>query len=257
MADQAAENALAGPAGRQFEEVRRALVERRQALGMSMSELARQIGVSPSMVSQIERGQTLPSVATLFALAAALGATVDAFFGEAQGETAEPGPEPVTRTRAAAERLTEAFSQPAGHRYVVRRNERASIEIRGGVRWERLTPVPMPEFEFLELVYRPNAQSDTELYRHPGVDLVVVLEGRLDIHIGFDRYTLEEGDSIVFPSSLPHRYVNPTDRVSRAVTVILRDAPGGSEPLAVDMLLRALEGEAGGAAADRATKEQA
>jgi hypothetical protein len=52
---------------------------------------------------------------------------------------------------------------------------------------------------------------------------VLVLAGRFDIHIGFDVYSLVAGDSIAFASSLPHRYVNPTQRVARAVTAILRD----------------------------------
>ncbi len=69
-------NALAE---RQIEAIRHALTERRRESSMSMSELGRKVGVSPSMISQIERGQTLPSVGTLFALAAALGVTVDAF----------------------------------------------------------------------------------------------------------------------------------------------------------------------------------
>jgi mannose-6-phosphate isomerase-like protein (cupin superfamily) len=53
--------------------------------------------------------------------------------------------------------------------------------------------------------------------------MVVLLEGRLDIHVGFEKYELGTGDSIAFPSSLPHRYRNPTTEVARAITVILRD----------------------------------
>ena len=56
--------------------------------------------------------------------------------------------------------------------------------------------------------------------------------GRLDIHVGFERYELGPGDSIHFPSSLPHRYVNPTDEVARAVTVILHDGDRGPPPAA-------------------------
>src|SRR5215475_11391797 len=92
-------NALAE---RQIEAIRHALTERRQESSMSMSELGRKVGVSPSMISQIERGQTLPSVGTLFALAAALGVTVDAFLTppekkDGDGDGAEPAvaPSPV------------------------------------------------------------------------------------------------------------------------------------------------------------------
>jgi transcriptional regulator with XRE-family HTH domain len=208
----------------QFATVRERLSERRRELGMSMSELARTIGVSPSMISQIERGQSLPSVETLFALAAALGATVDTFF------SAGAAPEPAPLADAAAVTDLGAGSRvgvgtpTAGHRYFVRRPERATIDVHGGVRWERLTPQSLEDVEFLELIYQPGAQSNEHLYRHPGFEMVVVLEGRFEIYVGFERYELEVGDSMAFPSSLPHRYVNPTGAISRAVTTILRDA---------------------------------
>ena len=223
-------------AERQFEAIRHVLTERRRAIPMSMSELGRKVGVSPSMISQIERGQTLPSVGTLFALAAALGVTVDAFLTEpeaASEDEAEPPAAPTAAETGAA--ATSAFGDGIAAMatareamYVVRRNGRASIPIRGGVTWERLTPRSLEDVEFLELDYAPHAESDDQLYRHPGVEMVLVLEGRFEIHVGFETYQLEEGDSILFPSSLPHRYVNPTDAPARAVTVILRDGVGSA-----------------------------
>jgi transcriptional regulator with XRE-family HTH domain len=209
----------------QFEMIRQRLSERRRALGLSMSELARQVGVSPSMVSQIERGRTLPSVATLFALASALGATVDAFFTEPGDSDWE---DHSARDRSAGDGTPRpvygSSAVPAlERRYVVRRNARAGIEIQGGVVWERLTPTSLDGVDFLELVYQPHAESNSELYRHPGIEMVLVLEGRFDIYVGFERFELGRDDSITFASSLPHRYVNPTDTVSRAVTTILRD----------------------------------
>jgi transcriptional regulator with XRE-family HTH domain len=195
-------------AEQQFLTVRGRLSERRRALGMSMSELARTIGVSPSLISQIERGQSLPSVETLFALSAALGATVDMFFSPGAVEPAAPKSEPP---------------QVRCHRYVLRSSERPAVEVNGGVRWERLTPQSLDNVEFLELIYEPRAQSNENLYRHPGFEMAYVIEGRFDIYIGFDRHELGVGDSIAFASALPHRYVNPTDRVSRAVYTVLRD----------------------------------
>ena len=212
-------------AERRLEAIRIALSERRRALGMSMSGLAREVGISPSMVSQIERGQTLPSVATLFALAAALGADVDIFFDRrSQQETPPAGPAPTGEPTG----VKPPPDGPTRERlYVVRKAARESLEIRGGIRWERLTPLPLDQLEFLELVYASRAESDASLYRHPGIEMVLVLEGAFEIHVGFERYQLEVGDSILFPSSLPHRYVNVLDSVSRAVTVIV---PEGTAP---------------------------
>lgn len=177
--------------------------------GMRVSDLARGAGVSPSLVSQIERGQSRPSVSTLFALAETLGLPVDAFFREQPDDTVTADTQP-----------TPAPADP----HVVRRAERVAVDIEGGVRWERLTPNTLRDVEFLELVYGPGAQSSPALYRHPGTEMIVILSGRLDIHLGFDCYHLAPGDSMHFSSALPHRYVNPTDQTTRAVTTILRDA---------------------------------
>lgn len=185
----------------------------RHERGLGVSELARKVGVTPSLISQIERGASRPSVATLFALAEALDVAVDVFAGRGTG------PAPARPASGAAPQP----ASPGESRYVVRRRVRRTISIAGGVDWELLTPVQREDVEFLELVYGPHAESNEALYRHPGFEMMLVLEGRFDIHVGFETYALEMGDSISFPSSLPHRYVNPTDAESRAVTVILRD----------------------------------
>jgi len=199
------------------------LAEHRGRRGVKVSALARQIGVSPSLISQIERGQSRPSVSTLFALAEALEVPVDAFFRDA----------PVDAPTLPLQRTVVAEDRPAApgqryDRYVVRRGERAGIDIEGGVRWERLTPTPLDEVEFMELIYAPGAESNAALYRHPGFEMVLVLSGRLAIHVGFERYDLEAGDSMAFPSTLPHRYLNPGDETAHAVTAILRDGLSAS-----------------------------
>jgi transcriptional regulator with XRE-family HTH domain len=187
------------------------LAEHRTRRGVKVSALARQIGVSPSLISQIERGQSRPSVSTLFALAEALNVPVDAFFRN--GEAAPPSAprEPATPRDGRQDR------------YAVRHDERARIDIEGGVRWERLTPAPLDDIEFMELIYAPGAESNSALYRHPGFEMVLVLSGRLEIFVGFESYELGPGDSMAFPSTLPHRYVNPGEETAHAVTTILRD----------------------------------
>jgi transcriptional regulator with XRE-family HTH domain len=208
------------------------LARLRGARGIKVSALARQVGVSPSLISQIERGQSRPSVSTLFELSQALEVPVDAFFRDgAEEQTAAPA--------APASAPAAPTSAPPGpgdatsrrrHRYLVRHDERDVIEIEGGVQWESLTPRPLEELEFLELVYAPHAESSPRLYRHPGTEIALVLSGVLHIHVAFERFELHPGDSIHFPSSLPHRYVNPGDETARAVTVILHDNPPDDPP---------------------------
>ena len=201
------------------------LAAHRARRGVKVSALARQVGVSPSLISQIERGQSRPSVSTLFALAEALEVPVDAFFRDSHAPVVD---------REAAELPPAAVpppdAPPGERRYVVRRNDRAAIDIEGGVRWERLTPKHLDEVEFMELVYEPGAESHPSLYRHPGMEMVVVVSGRMDIFVGFDRHELAAGDSICFPSTTPHRYVNPTGETARAITAILLDGGASGPP---------------------------
>jgi transcriptional regulator with XRE-family HTH domain len=189
---------------------------------MRVAELAREVRVTPSLISQIERGQSRPSVSTLFALAQALHVPVDAFFREPAQDEDEPA------VPAAAAPGADLTVGPAGEhdgRYVVRRGHRAAIDIEGGVRWERLTRATLDHLDFFELVYEPGAESHPRQYTHPGTEMVLVMSGCLEITVGFERYRLGPGDSIDFPSSMPHRYLNPSAETARAVTVILYDCP--------------------------------
>jgi DNA-binding XRE family transcriptional regulator/quercetin dioxygenase-like cupin family protein len=221
---------LAGDIGRR-------LAAHRGRRGMRVAELAREVGVTPSLISQIERGMSRPSVSTLFAIAQALDVPVDAFFREPPppaaaatqpdgppGRAGADGPGGAGRGRSTAGPGPAA----AGGRYAVRRGGRAVIDIEGGVRWERLTRSTLDHLDFFELVYEPGAESHPRQYTHPGTEMVLVMSGCLEITIGFERYLLGPGDSIDFPSSMPHRYVNPSAQTARAVTVILYDCPGGA-----------------------------
>jgi transcriptional regulator with XRE-family HTH domain len=193
----------------------------RLARRLRVTELARAAGISPSLLSQIEKGRSRPSVSTLFAIAEALQVPVDSFFRGSPGAVGTAGAPQAADT--AADTGGPVTGPSAG--YLVRRADRAVIDIEGGVRWERLTPGPLDNVEFLELVYAPGAESGHVLYRHPGQEMIMVLSGRLDIFVGFERYEVEAGDSMHFPSMVPHRYVNPTSEVTRAVTTIIRDEP--------------------------------
>jgi DNA-binding XRE family transcriptional regulator/quercetin dioxygenase-like cupin family protein len=217
----------AQPGGDLAGDIGRRLAAHRGRRGMRVAELAREVGVTPSLISQIERGMSRPSVSTLFAIAQALDVPVDAFFREPAGP---PGPGGADGPGGAGDGPPAGPGQVAAAdgRYVVRRGGRAVIDIEGGVRWERLTRSTLDHLDFFELVYEPGAESHPRQYTHPGTEMVLVMSGCLEITIGFERYLLEPGDSIDFPSSMPHRYVNPSAQTARAVTVILYDCPDGA-----------------------------
>src|ERR1700754_4622009 len=76
------------------EPVGEGLRKHRQEAGMSLRALAREVGVSPSLISQIEHGKATPSVATLYAIVSELGVSLDElFFDQPRGAAAVPEPE--------------------------------------------------------------------------------------------------------------------------------------------------------------------
>ena len=171
--------------------VGRRLRAEREQLGISLRELARRVGVSPSLVSQIELDRVNPSVSTLYSLVTALGMTMSDVFSD-EGQAPSPR---VFRPRG------------DGDGVVTDTDSRSVINLASGVRWERLTPHSDPNVEFLYVVYPVGAESCPEdaLVTHGGREYGYVTGGTLGVQVGFDEYELGPGASIAFDSSSPHR----------------------------------------------------
>ena len=174
---------------------------------MSLRGLARKVGVSASLVSQIEHGHVMPSVGTLYAMANELGLLVDDLFRD-EDKAAQP------------DRPTRGFATRGP---VQRSRGRETIHLSGGVRWERLTPTSDAEVEFLYVVYDVGATSCEKdaLIRHGGKEYAYVLSGRLGIQVGFEEFELRPGDSISFDAQNPHRLWTIGKRPAVAVWVVL------------------------------------
>jgi transcriptional regulator with XRE-family HTH domain/mannose-6-phosphate isomerase-like protein (cupin superfamily) len=223
-----------GPAGNDPADVGRQIAATRRVRQMKMVDLSRAAGVSPSMISQIERGHALPSVSTLYAIAEALDVTVHSLFASepataapeverppADGGVPDAGaPETTVLERLGRGRLFD-WAGPTSQGPVLRRSERQFSEMAGGVRWERLTPVDLPDADIIATLYRPGAASSEKLYRHQGREMHLVTEGRIVVELAFQRYELGIGDSITFDSTEPHRYSNPFEEPAHGVTVLL------------------------------------
>jgi transcriptional regulator with XRE-family HTH domain len=186
----------------------------REERGLSARELARRVGCSPSLISQIERGVSAPSVGVLYALARELAASLDFLFGVEPAQDAAPP--------------AAAGSLPDGHGIVQRAASRSVIDLASGVRWERLTPSSDDRTDFLEVVYQPDGHSTDERrpLRHDGYEYGLILSGTLQANVGFDQFELGPGDSVAFDSSVPHEYWNKTDSEVRAVWVVVHREPG-------------------------------
>jgi transcriptional regulator with XRE-family HTH domain len=193
----------------------------RNRLEISVRELARRVGVSPSLVSQIELDRVNPSVSTLYALVTELGMTMSDVFGDSRPES-------------------RVVRQPPGGNGLAEGPEtRRVINLASGVRWERLTPYSDPEVEFLYVVYPVGAESCPEdaLMTHSGKEFGYVSSGSLGVRVGFDEYELAPGGSIAFDSSSPHRLWTIGDEPVHAIWVVIgreADPRAGSESISPD-----------------------
>lgn len=159
----------------------------------SIRGLASKAGVSASLVSDIEKSKVEPSISTLKRLATAMGTTITYFFTE------------QTQTNGRVVRSNE--------RVLLEGAIQSSAEFRAGmqsagVRFELASPVDAEAIEAIYGRYDVGASLGDESYTHEGEEWGMVLAGRLKVIVGDEVYFLDPGDSIWFPSTIPHRMEN-------------------------------------------------
>lgn len=185
----------------------RRLREERVRAGISQRELARRLGLSASLISQLESGQSRPSVGTLYSIVTELGVSLDQ----------------VIRGADIVDHDGSARGAHGDGSFVVHPGERATIDLDSGVRWEELTPEPEEGIDFLEAIYEVGGAStpDASLMRHHGREYGYVVTGTLGVQIGFQEHVLHPGDSIAFDSTVPHRLVNKGDVPVHAIWFVV------------------------------------
>jgi DNA-binding XRE family transcriptional regulator/mannose-6-phosphate isomerase-like protein (cupin superfamily) len=215
------------------------LREVREERGLAVRELARRIGCSASLISQVERGISSPSAGMLYALATELQASLDYLFDAMPATVPGDGPPPEAarmpppghdRLPGGQEPPLPAPQDalPGGHGIVQRISGRRAIDLASGVRWERLTPRTDNRVDFLEVIYEPDGHStdSRRAVRHDGYEYGVIISGILQASVGFELYELGPGDSIAFDSATPHEYWNRTSERVHAIWVVVHSEPG-------------------------------
>jgi transcriptional regulator with XRE-family HTH domain len=183
------------------------LREERVRAGISQRELARRLGLSPSLISQLESGQSKPSVGTLYSIVTELGVSLDHVIRGSEATDGD-GAGPATR----------GPDSPVGHP-----GERAAIDLDSGVRWEELAPDNGEGIDFLHVTYEVGGAStaDESSIRHNGREFGYVMSGTLGLRIGFQEHELHPGDSIAFDSTIPHRLFNKGDVPVKAIWFVV------------------------------------
>ena len=164
---------------------------------MGLVELGKHTGLSPALLSKIERERLFPTLPTLLRIAMVFSVDLAFFFAGAREK-------PVVA--------------------VVRRADRVRLPEREGsdsaYKFESLDyPVSERRFNSYYADFLPVSRAALRLHHHPGAELIYTLQGTLSVHVGGVEHTLEAGDSMYFDSSVPHGYKRSGGRECSAIIV--------------------------------------
>jgi transcriptional regulator with XRE-family HTH domain len=168
----------------------------RDAMSLSLRDLADRSGVSAQMLSQVERGETSPTLAVAAKIAAGLELTLSQLLRLDEGRH-------VAISRAAERRSSR----------------------HGGHLIEELTPpLPGQRVDVSLHVLDPGAStggaSDPPMHEPGSRETAIVLSGELALVIEGERHELQEGDSVTFDADLPHHVENQGTEPTRLIAVI-------------------------------------
>ncbi len=168
----------------------------REGMDLSLRDLAERSGVSAPMLSQVERGETSPTLAVAQKIAAGLDLTLSQLL-----------------------RLDEDR-----HVVIVRAGE-GRTRRRRGHRVEELTPpLPGQRADVSVHTLAPGSVTggldDPPLHEPGSRETAVVLEGEVELFIDGQRHELQEGDSVTFDADLPHHFENNGSAETRLIAVV-------------------------------------
>jgi transcriptional regulator with XRE-family HTH domain len=165
---------------------------------MGLVELGQHTGLSPALLSKIERGRLFPTLPTLLRIALVFSVGLDFFFAGAREK-------PLVA--------------------VIRKAERVRLPDRPGAqqptyRFESLDyPATERRFNAYYAEFFPVAGTALRAHSHAGGEFIYTLTGTLSVHIEEDEHVLEPGDSMYFDSNVPHAYRRSGGRTCSAIVV--------------------------------------
>jgi transcriptional regulator with XRE-family HTH domain/quercetin dioxygenase-like cupin family protein len=194
-------------------ELRRVRVSRK----LSLRSVATAVGVSASLLSQVETGKTQPSVSTLYALVNHLGISLDGLI-KGQSDLETQGPDGY---------------EDGHHGIVQRRNENPTIEMENGVVWERLADGGRVDADPLMVAYEPGSSSSVEgkMMRHDALEYGVIIEGTLTLRIENEVHEIYPGDSFSFDANRLHIWENNSAKPARGIWFVIGNKDAKSQDL--------------------------
>lgn len=187
------------------------LKELRAAKGLSLREVARRSGLSATMISQVERDVTHPSLSTLRKLSAVFGESMASVFAE--------GPAPEDRE------VTVPAGGDGSSVWISRPGERLTISEPGSdFSYERLAR-GNGHLEVLTARIEPGSASSAQAWSHPSVECVYVIAGSITARIGERDYILNAGEALTFDAREPHLYRNDGTQTAEVILSITPPMP--------------------------------
>ena len=165
---------------------------------MGLVELGRHTGLSPAMLSKIERGQVFPTLPTLLRIALVFSVGLDYFFAGSREK-------PVVGVVRHKDRLR--FPEKAGGRDQAYEFE--SLDY----------PADERRLNGYYVEFLPIAADKVRLHQHGGGEFIYMLSGTLTVQIAGEEHTLEARDSIYFDSTTPHGYRRAGAKTCTAIVV--------------------------------------
>lgn len=193
------------------------LRSRRQELGLTLKEVADRTGLSVGFISQIERGITMPSITSLIAVARVLDVHVSHFLAQ---------PKATAPTTRHDQRLHYAVGSSS-------------------VTYERLSSSFPGNVLRSVLIHEPPGYR-SEPIAHEGEEMFFMIDGSITVEVEGERFVLEAGDSLHFPSMRVHSTWNHTLRPATVLHTCTMDV-FGDEPAADAMTLEVRRGGGAGA----------
>ncbi len=166
----------------------------RKRSGMTLADVGGATGLTPSMLSMVERGVATPSIGALVAISDVLKISMASLFGPALARGGRGSP-------------------------VVRRREQPVMSTGRGAQRRLILRDGAENIELAENTYLPGAASAEQPIHHQGREFGVVLAGRLQVEVEAKIYVLRRGDAIAFDSAVPHRFTNTGKEVVRTLWV--------------------------------------
>ncbi len=183
-------------------ELRRVRVEKK----LSLRSVATAVGVSASLLSQVETGKTQPSVSTLYSLVNHLGISLDGIMSGSGGPSS-------TKNKSGS---TNSVVQRGG--------DNPTIDMENGVTWERLAPGSTDLADPLLVTYPPGSSSSLEgkLMRHGAAEYGYLLQGTLTLKLEFETLEINAGDSFSFDANRPHLYRNESNQTVKGIWFVIK-----------------------------------